>query len=289
MSCLLKFLDVVRGFRVARRPAADLLLLCSAVAVCAAPIASAADLSIGASFSPDPVPARGGRCFLTVVNAGPSFASRVVLSNRFTGLKLLGASSTTPTANLQLDPVNCQLGDMQPGETRSVIISFRPLAQGIISVTAVVRGDSPDPNTSNNVVTVSARAAPPLVITVPLENQRVILGSSATFSVEAKGVAPLTYQWFLNANSVPTDTGSTLTLFNVSQSATITVRVSDGLGGVQSSSALLDVIKPVEIVTQPTSVVHSLGSPFQLAGDADGTAPLKYQWRLNGANLRDAV
>ena len=252
-------------------------------------IASSADLAIGATISPNPVPSLGGRCFLTVVNVGPSFAPNVVISNRLSGVKLISATSTLGTSTIQLDPVNCEIGNMQPGETRSVVISFRPLAQGIISDTASVRSDASDPNLSNNVATATARAAPPLVITEPLQNQKVIVGSSASFNVEAKGVPPLTYQWFINGSGLATATGSTLTLLNVSQSATISVKVGDALGGVQTSSALLDVVKPVDIIRQPNNLVHSIGSPFQLVAEADGSAPLQLQWRLNGANVRNAL
>ena len=252
-------------------------------------IASSADLAISAIISPNPVPSLGGRCFLTVLNVGPSFAPNVVVSNRLSGVKLISATSIVGTSTIQLDPVNCEVGNMQPGETRSIIIAFRPLAQGIISDTATVRSDASDPNLSNNVATAAARAAPPLVITEPLQNQKVVLGSSATFSVEAKGVPPLSYQWFINGSGLATATGPTLTLPSVSQSATISVKVGDALGGVQTSSALLDVITPVNIIRQPNSLAHSIGSSFQLVAEADGSSPLQLQWRLNGANVRNAL
>ena len=94
-------------------------------------------------------------------------------------------------------------------------------------------------------------ATPPPQPTLPVisnqpQNQLVVTGATATFSVVAGSVIPLSYQWFFNTNiplAVSSATTSTLTLSNVqsSDAGGYSVVVANDIGAVTSLVARLDV------------------------------------------------
>ena len=55
----------------------------------------------------------------------------------------------------------------------------------------------------------------PPVISVPPQDEAVIIGSNAVFSVTASGSQPLAYQWFFNGTNLPDATNNPLVLSNV--------------------------------------------------------------------------
>jgi hypothetical protein len=84
-------------------------------------------------------------------------------------------------------------------------------------------------------------------------NQSVNLGQKAVFGVAAGGVAPLTYQWYLNGAPLAKATAAALVLASVkySDAGTYTVRVTNSLGAIASAPALLTVNE----TTRPTLAV----------------------------------
>ena len=70
-------------------------------------------------------------------------------------------------------------------------------------------------------------------------------GLSAQFSVTARGAAPLSYQWYLSGDPIPgaTESELELTQLEVADSGPVFVRISNGLGSVDSSSVSLLVQK----------------------------------------------
>lgn len=84
--------------------------------------------------------------------------------------------------------------------------------------------------------------SPPFIITQPT-NISVSAGSNVTFNVLAGGAQPLTYQWRKDSSKVASATNATLVLSNVQPSSggTYSVLVSNSLGFVASSNAVLQV------------------------------------------------
>jgi formylglycine-generating enzyme required for sulfatase activity len=86
-------------------------------------------------------------------------------------------------------------------------------------------------------------------ITVQPQSQTVSPGSTASFSVQAKGSAPLSYCWYKNGLYLTDDTritgsaASTLSIANVqtSDAGTYMVRVSNQAGSTNSANAVLTV------------------------------------------------
>jgi len=129
---------------------------------------------------------------------------------------------------------------------------------------------------------------PPAIVSQPQSRTNVV-GSTATFSVEASGTEPLAYQWCFNGTNLAGQTTAALSLSNVqtAQAGSYTVVVTNAAGSVTSAAAVLTVLEPPAIVSQPQSRTNVVGSTAVFSVVASGTEPLAYQWCFNGTNLAD--
>jgi hypothetical protein len=131
---------------------------------------------------------------------------------------------------------------------------------------------------------------PPAITTQPT-NQTVAVGGAAIFSVTATGTLPLSYQWSFNTTNLVGATNTTLTLTNVqlTQLGSYAVLVTNLIGSVLSSNAVLTVLVSPVITAQPANqmVLQSSNATFTVT--ATGMAPLSYQWYFNGTNLSGAT
>lgn len=130
----------------------------------------------------------------------------------------------------------------------------------------------------------------PLIATQP-SSQTVLAGRSATMSVTADGVAPLTYQWFKNGTAIASATSASLQFASIkpADDASYSVTVSNASGSVASNRAKLTVtLLPPTITTQPIDQVETVGSTTVLFVVADGLPSLTYQWLKNGAAIPGA-
>jgi len=99
------------------------------------------------------------------------------------------------------------------------------------------------------------------IFTSRLKNQTVGAGQNVTFSVFATNSFPVSYQWMFrslgNITNVPIAgaTNSNLTITNVSAEnrGVYFVTVSNGVMSANSSSALLTVLSPAPVLSQPFS------------------------------------
>ncbi|MBM3844732.1 MAG: hypothetical protein FJ405_00405 [Verrucomicrobia bacterium] len=128
---------------------------------------------------------------------------------------------------------------------------------------------------------------PPLITLQP-SSQTADEGGIAEFSVAAQGTPPLAYQWLYDGNNpISNATNPVLRLLNlrVSDAGSYSVRITNLAGSTLSQSASLSVAstaQPVRILTQPTDVVLLSPGPASFTVEASGTAPITYQWLLNG-------
>ncbi|MCX6929071.1 MAG: immunoglobulin domain-containing protein, partial [Verrucomicrobia bacterium] len=142
-------------------------------------------------------------------------------------------------------------------------------------------------------LTVNAGAVLPTITTQPV-SQTVIAGANVTFSVVATGTAPLSYQWQQNGVNLTgaIAAGLSLTGVTTADAGSYRVIVSNAAGSVTSTAATLTVntsaVAPT-ITTQPVSQTVNTGVNVTFTVVATGTAPLSYQWRLNGTNLPGAT
>jgi hypothetical protein len=116
----------------------------------------------------------------------------------------------------------------------------------------------------------------------------IIEGSPFTLTVDATGSPPLFYQWLTDAtNSIPGATNASLVFASVrtTNAATYQVRITNLLGSVLSSPAVLNVeIVPPSIIQSPADTLAAPGEDVTITASVSGSG-LVYRWFFNGTNL----
>jgi Concanavalin A-like lectin/glucanases superfamily/Immunoglobulin domain/Immunoglobulin I-set domain len=122
-------------------------------------------------------------------------------------------------------------------------------------------------------------------------NQTVVVGQTAVFSVSAMGTPPLSYQWMFNTTNIAGATNASLVLNNVqlTNAGSYSVMVSNLVDSVPSSNAMLTVLAPANIVSQPTNEAVYVGGTASFTVTASGTSPLSYHWNFNQTNIANAT
>ncbi|HEY3855742.1 MAG TPA: immunoglobulin domain-containing protein, partial [Verrucomicrobiae bacterium] len=100
-----------------------------------------------------------------------------------------------------------------------------------------------------------------------------------------------TYQWQFDGTNIAGATNAVLTLTNVqgANGGQYTVIVTDDAGSITSSNAVLLVGSAPAISIEPQSQEVSAGTNVTFSVGATGTAPLNYQWTLDGTTLAQAT
>jgi beta-galactosidase len=134
-------------------------------------------------------------------------------------------------------------------------------------------------------VTLGVDAPANVVINTQPASQVVVAGESATLSVVAGGSPTITYQWYqVGSGAIAGATQQTYTtpVFTSAGSASFYVVVSNDLGSVQSSTAVVTVgaATPVSFTTQPANAIVPVNEPVQLTAVVAGSPPFTYQWQF---------
>ncbi|MCX8517216.1 MAG: DUF1566 domain-containing protein [Rhodoferax sp.] len=149
---------------------------------------------------------------------------------------------------------------------------------------------------SNAVGTVASNPAILAVTVAPVINrqpaaQTVDPGKPASFSVEAAGTQPFSYQWKRNGTDIPGAKSSSYTLLSTSSAdndAVFSVVVSNRAATVTSSGARLTFNEPPAFIVQPADQTAYASQTASFSVTATGAEPLTYQWMKNGNPIPDA-
>jgi PKD repeat protein len=131
---------------------------------------------------------------------------------------------------------------------------------------------------------------PPVMQTQPA-SQTVILGETARFTAMVSGTEPLVLQWFKNGTAIANATSN---LFRIESAGTndaaqYWLAATNAAGGVTSAVALLTVLAPPSILTQPARQTVCLGQEAVFAVTAAGDGPLRYQWHKDNEAITGAT
>jgi hypothetical protein len=177
------------------------------------------------------------------------------------------------------------------GATTNVLIISNAQTTNSGNYTVIVTNIAGSVTSSNAILTVTN--VPPSV-TGPT-NQTVAVGTTVTLAVTVtNGTVPLSYQWWVNGTNLVKNGGqiggATTSMLTISQTQTTnsgnyTVIVTNFGGSVTSSVAILTVASSPVIVTQPSNQTVAVGATVTNVVFAVGTAPLRFQWWVDGTNL----
>jgi hypothetical protein len=109
-------------------------------------------------------------------------------------------------------------------------------------------------------------------------------GTTASFNVSATGTG-LSYQWFKGLTPLPGQTGSSLTLDNISSAdaGTYNVLVSGACTSVAESATL--IVNTSAGASPLANLLKNRGDAAVFSTAASGTGPFSYAWAKNGASL----
>ena len=127
---------------------------------------------------------------------------------------------------------------------------------------------------------------PPAISVQPVD-VTVVAAQEAMFTAAAIGSEPLHYQWQFQGDPIPGATKAVLSLTNAQPAAAGEYRlvVFNESGSAESAAAMLTVLIPAEIATQPRSQNVPLGGDVSFTVSALSTSPMTFQWRFNGIIL----
>jgi hypothetical protein len=143
---------------------------------------------------------------------------------------------------------------------------------------------------TSSIATISINQA----TTITTQPQAIVAceGTSATFSVTAIGTGTISYQWRKDGSPITGATAATYTipvLNLLSSPGQYSVVVSATCGSITSNNAQLSVNPLTTISSQPVNASICDSTLLSLSVTASGTAPISYQWRLNGTPISGAT
>jgi hypothetical protein len=222
----------------------------------------------------------------------PSISSEPVSAKVTVGQAATFSVSATGTAPIRFQWI--KNGAAISGATSSTYTTpAETMTDNNAQFTAQVSNSAGNAMSSAAVLSVTNPSVAPAITTQPA-SQAIVSGKSATFTVAVTGTAPMTYQWKLNGAAISGATSSTYTTpaeTTASNSAQFSVTVSNAAGNATSNSAVLTVTSATvapAIATQPASQTILSGKTATFSVAATGTAPLTYQWNLNGSPISGA-
>lgn len=171
------------------------------------PVAPVADLSIAKYLAPNPpVPGAPVQYTITVANPGPSASQNVVVTDSLDPALTNIASATTGCAVAGQD-VTCSFPTLAPG-TQTIVVTA-DLDEGFtgdLPNSAVVTTDtSQGPNTSPDIATVTATAAPggDLALTKTASPDPVVAGESLVYTLTVTNDGPSTSRAVVVDDALP--------------------------------------------------------------------------------------
>jgi plastocyanin len=175
----------------------------------------------------------------TAVNA-PVITSQPVSQTVSNGANVTFTVTATSTAPLSFQ---WQKNGVAIHDATSASLTLNAvMASAAGNYTVVVSNSAGSVTSAAATLTVNAAGNAPVITSQPT-NQTVPAGANVTFTVAATGAAPLRFQWEKNGASIPGATTTSLHLVNVqtNQAGTYSVLVSNLMGTVTSSDAVLSV------------------------------------------------
>ncbi len=192
---------------------------------------------------------------VTSATAAPMFTTQpqsiAVVEGQTASFSVVATGTPTPTVRWHRDSLSNPVGSPCTGGAGSTTCTFTTapvtLADDGARFFAVASNGTTDATSATATLTVTPAAVAPSIPADEPADVAVTVGQSATFSVNATGTAPLSYQWQRNGSDIPGANAASYTLANAQladSGARLRVIVSNGQGSVASREATLTVTAP---------------------------------------------
>ncbi len=179
----------------------DIVIAQSQAEVICNEVAGSSDLSMVKTSTPNPVQVNNTLTYtLTVTNDGPDEATGVTVTDVLPASFTIGTITPSQgTCNpLVGTTLTCSLGTIANGGNATVTIETTPTQSGVIANTAVVSGDQPDPDPSDNSstesTTVEGSGGEPtdadLSVSKTSSPNPVIVNQNLTYSIAVSNLGP---------------------------------------------------------------------------------------------------
>ena len=245
----------------------------------------------------------GGSYTVTATNAsGSATSSAAILTVNAVGPAITGqpasATVTAPaTATFTVAATGTPAPTYQWYLGGTAIAGATSASYTTAATTLAMNGGSYTVTATNALGSVTSSAAILTVdaapaITAQPASVTVGAGAAATFTVTATGNPAPTYQWNLGGTAIAGATSASYTTAATTQAmngGSYTVTVTNALGSVTSSAAVLTVNTSPAITTQPASVTVNAGAAATFSVVATGQPAPTYAWSLNGAAIAGAT
>lgn len=192
---------------------------------------------------------------------------------------LAGSSVTLTVVAASNTPLAYQWrkdGGAISGATSSSLVLANLTAGSTGSYSVVVSNADGSVVSINAVVTVNTPGTAPTIVTPPRDFSGTV-GSAVTLTVNAAGSAPLSYQWRKDGAVLNGAIASSLSLAgSLSDSGSYTVTVSNAIGSIPSSAAIVRFTEPsvpLVITQQPLAQAVTTGANVTLSAGVSGTGP----------------
>lgn len=97
---------------------------------------------------------------INVINNGPNLATGVTITDSLPPEVTFVSATASQGACSGLATISCALGNLPNGTSATVTIVVNPTVEGVLSNTASVRGNEPDPNAGNDSATDTITVGP---------------------------------------------------------------------------------------------------------------------------------
>lgn len=172
------------------------------------PVQAQADLTVTKSHGENPVAGQPLNVTLTVGNRGPSTAVNVALTDTLpAGMRYVSDNQGCTLLSGPPDQIRCELGDLPPGSSRSVLltVALDPALQSPITNTVAVASDTVDPVPQNNSAqdAVQPASLADLRLLKTDSPDPVIAGEQITYTLMVHNLGPSLAQGVIVTDTLP--------------------------------------------------------------------------------------
>ena len=167
-----------------------------------------ADLAIGMTDVPDPVFIGSNLVYtISVTNNGPSQATNIVVSHFLPpSAVFVSATSSQGSVTFGGGTVIGNIGTLPFTGVATISVTVIPTLTAVISSTATVSSEQPDPNTANNTASATTQVNPPasdLAVGLFDSPDPVLLGENLTYTIAVTNNGPSTASGVTVSNTLP--------------------------------------------------------------------------------------